>query len=329
VTASVRRRFVLAAGLVAVAPWLRVQGQERRYRIGILHSSKREISVPLAEEPFLGGLAAAGYVEGRNLEVERRSADGMIERLPALARELVGANPDLIVSPSSPATAALKATGTTIPVVFCFVTDPIAAGFAESLSRPGRNFTGLSNFSAVVAGKRIELLGELIPKLSRLSIWYNPDAVNDGIELEDAKRAAARLGIQLRMTPARSPAEFESAAAATRKSGADAIYVMGNPASLAFRKEIVGLIAGLRLPAIYSNSVFADVGGLIAYAPNFPDLARRAAAYADRILRGAKPGDLPIEQPTKIDLVINLRAAKAIGVSVPQSLVFRADRVIE
>lgn len=324
-----RRQFLAAAGAMLGAPWVRAQGQARIYRIGVLQAGKREDAVKVSEEPFLRALAALGYAEGHNLVIERRYADGRLERLPALAREIVARKPDLILSPASQPTAALKETATTIPVVFCFVTDPVAFGFAQSLARPGGNFTGLSNFSAVVAGKRVELLREAVPKLNRLCAWYNPDTVSDGIELEEVKRVAERFRMQFLALRARGPAEYDEAAAATRKWAADSIYVVANPTSYVSRRQIAALIAGLKVPAIYWNSDFVEEGGLISYAADFHDLARRAAGYADKILRGAKPAELPIEQPSLLKLVVNIRAARAIGIPLSQSILQRADRVIE
>jgi putative ABC transport system substrate-binding protein len=323
-----RREFLVSLAAFAASKAY-AQRTERNYRIGFLQGGTRVDAINLFEEPFLRGLAASGYTEGGNLAVDRKYAEGKIERFPGLVAELIALKPDLILAPSSQAAAAAMAATRTIPIVFCFVTDPVAFGFADNLARPGRNLTGLSNFSAVVAGKRVELLREVIPKLKRLCAWYNPDTVNDGVELDEVRRVAAKFGMQFLALKARNPAEYAEAAAATRKWAADAVYVNANPTSYTFRKDILGLIGGLKRPAIYWNSLFVDDGGLIAYAPNFQDLAYRAAGYADKILRGAKPADLPIEQPTKLELVISLKTAKSIGISVPQSILFRADRVIE
>lgn len=324
-----RRQFLIAAGALLGAPLARAQRAARSYRIGFLQSGKREDAVSLSEEPFLRGLAELGYVGGRNLVIDRRYAEGKLDRLSALAAELVALKPDLILSPSSQATAAVKAITTTIPIVFCFVSDPVAVGFAQSLARPGGNLTGLSNFSLAIAGKRVELLREAVPKLIRLCAWYNPDTVNDAPELSEVERAAARFGMQFFAIKARNPTEYDEATAATRKWGADAIYINPNPTSYAFRKQILGLVAGLKMPAIYWNTAFVEDGGLISYAPNFHDLARRAAVYADKILRGAKPAELPIEQPTTLQLAVNIKTAKALGISIPHSILLRADRVIE
>ena len=324
-----RRQFLVAAGALLGAPWARAQSPAQRRRIAFLNAGKRDDVKKIFEEPFLRELAKAGYVEGRNLAIERRYAEGVLERLPALARELVALKPELILAPPSQSTAALKATGTSIPVVFCFVTDPVAFGFAQSLARPGGNFTGLSNFSAVIAAKRVELLKEALPGLARLCAWYNPDTASDKIELEEVRRAIARFGMQFLAVKGRNPAEYDEAAAAAKKWGADSIYVVASPTTYAFHKHIVGLVAKMRLPAVYWNADFVEDGGLMSYAPDFHDLARRAATYADKILRGARPAELAIEQPSTLELTINLRAARAIGISLPQAIILRADRVIE
>ena len=324
-----RRQFLGVAGALLAAPWGRAQSQTRTYRLGILQAGNREGAIKLSEEPFLGALAALGFAEGRNLVIERRYADSQLERLPGLAKELVALKPDLIFSPASQPTAALKALGTSIPVVFCFVSDPVASGFARTLARPGGSFTGLSNFGFEIAAKRVELLKEIVPKLRRLCAWNNPDSVVDAGELEEVKRAADRFGMEFRTFRARNPAEFEEAAAATRAWAAGGIYVTGNPTSYVHRRQIVALAAALKTPAIYWNIAFVEEGGLIAYAADFHDLARRAAVFADKILRCANPAELPIEQPTVLNLVVNLKAARAIGVTLSQAMVQRADRVIE
>jgi putative ABC transport system substrate-binding protein len=319
---------VLGAGALA-APLASVAQQQKIYRIGVLQAGTREDNDKGSGIPFASGLAELGYVEKRNLIIETRYAEGKLERLPALAAELVAMKPDLIFAPPAPATAAVKALTTTIPIVFCFVNEPVALGFAKSLAHPGGNLTGMSNFSVEIAGKRIELLKEIVPKLNRLCAWINPDAVNDAVELQAVERAAARFGMQFLAAKAQTPAEYDAAAATTRKWNADAIYINSNPSAYVNRKHVIGLIAALKKPAIYFQSGFIDDGGLIAYAVNFPELARRTAIYADKILRGAKPGDLPIEQPTKIELVLNMKTAKALGIAIPQSILLRADRVIE
>ena len=223
----------------------------------------------------------------------------------------------------------MKAATSTIPIVFCYVNDPVAVGFAQSLAHPGGNLTGLSNSSLEIAGKRIELLKEAVPAIRRVAVWYNPETASDPIELHALQSAAMALGLESHAVPARTPAEFEKAGVLTREWSADGISLTANAAAFTNRRLIVELIAGLKLPAIHWNAEFVEIGGLMSYAANFPDLARRAAHYAAKILRGAKPADLPVEQPAVFDLVVNLRAAQSLGLTLPQSLLLRADRVLE
>ena len=261
--------------------------------------------------------------------VERRYAAGNLARLPALAAEIIALQPDLIFAPEGPATAAVKALTTTIPIVFCFVNEPVALGFAQSLAHPGGNLTGMSNFSVDIAGKRVELLNELVPGLTRLATWYNPEAVNDAVELKAVEDGAAKLGMQFLAIAANKPAEYEAAAAATGEWGAHAVYLNSNPAAFANCKQIIALMAAAKLPMMYFNANFVAEGGLICYAANFPDLARRSATYAAKIFGGAKPADLPVEQPTRFELIVNLKTAKVLGITVPQMLLAQADEVIE
>ena len=325
-----RRHFMLGvAALIAAPRDGGAQNRDKSYRIGILQAGSRELTDKLSGVPFVSALAELGYVEGRNLRVETRYAEGNLERLPGLAEEIVAGKPDLIFAPAGPGASAAKARTTTIPIVYCFVNDPVALGFAQSLARPGGNLTGLSNYSHAAASKRVELLKEIVPKVARLAIWYSPDAVNDAVELREVESATARLGMQVLELKTRNPGEYEAVAAASRKWNADAVYVSSNPTNFANHKQIIALIAGLRRPAALPTTVFVEDGGLMTYTVSFPDLARRAAAYADKILRGAKPGELAVEQPNKLELVINAGTAKALGIIIPQSVVMRADRVVE
>jgi putative ABC transport system substrate-binding protein len=326
-----KRREVIAliGGSAGLWPLSTVaQAPAKTVRLGILQGGGRDAE-KLSGEPFLSELATLGYVEERNLVVERRYADGKVERLPELAAEIIAFQPDLIFAPPAPAAAAVKALTTTIPIVFCFVNEPVALGLVPSLAHPGGNLTGLSNFSVEIAGKRVELLKELVPGLTRLGAWYNPEAMNDAIELSAVQAAARRLGMEFLAVTATKPADYEPAAAATRDWRAHAIYINANPTNYANRRQIIDLVAALKIPTIYYISGFVADGGLISYAANFPDLARRAATYAAKIFRGAKPGDLPIQQPTRLDLTINLKTAQALGLAIPQALLLRATELIE
>ena len=325
------RRETVFALLALGAPPFVVQAQQpsKVWRISILQAGNRETNDRIAGVPFTSRLAELGYVVGRNLVIETRYADGKLDRLPELAAELIAVKPDLIFAPAAPASSAAKKLTSTIPIVFCYVNDPVALGFAQSLARPGGNLAGLSNFSSAVAGKRIELLKEIVPKLHRLCAWYSPDAVNDSIETHEVELAAVRLGVAYLGLKARNPADYDEAGAASRKWNADAIYVTSNPTNFTHRKQIINLVADLKKPASYTTTVFVEDGGLMSYSVKFQALARRAADYADRILRGANPGDLPVEQPTKLELAINLKTAKATGITFPQSVLLRADEVIQ
>jgi putative ABC transport system substrate-binding protein len=233
-----RRELIAFASGVLIFPSVSslAQAPPKAVRLGILWAGSREDAAKLAEEPFLSELAKLGYVEGQNLIVERRYAAGNLARLPALAAEIIALQPDLIFAAGAPGAAAVKALTATIPIVFCFVNEPVALGFAQSLAHPGGNLTGMSNFSANLAGKRIELLKELVPGLTRLAAWYNPEAMNDPVELKEVENAAVKLGIQFLAIAANKPAEYEAAAAATREWGAHAVYLNSNPAAATNRK---------------------------------------------------------------------------------------------
>jgi putative tryptophan/tyrosine transport system substrate-binding protein len=323
-----RRTFFAFVGGAALARTAFAQKSQRTFRIGQLHASPISEALKLSA-PFMPTLAEQGFVEGRNLTVDTRSAEGQLDRLPALAAELVALKPDLIVALPAPATAAVKVLTSDIPIVFAFVNDPIGLHFAASLNRPGGNLTGLSNFSVEIAAKRVELLREAFPDLRRLAIWWNPAAVNDPIELAEYKRAANVFGMEVLTIEAGNPSQYEAAATQSDQWKADGLCITSNPPAFINRRIIIELAARLGKPAIYWNTLFVQDGGLISYAVNFQDLARRAAIYAAKILRGAAPGDLPIEQPTQFELAINQRTANTLGIVFPQSISLRADRVIE
>jgi putative tryptophan/tyrosine transport system substrate-binding protein len=325
-----RRELIAFASGVLIFPSVSslAQAPPKAVRLGILQAGTREDSDKLGIEPFLDQLAKLGYVEGQNLIVERRYATDFA-RLPALAAEIIALQPDLIFAPAGSATRAVKALTTTIPIVFCYVTDPVALGFAQSLAHPGGNLTGMSTFGVEIAGKRIEMLKELVPGLMRLAIWTNPEAASDAVELKAVEDAAAKLGMQFRAIAANKPAEYEAAAAATREWGAHAVYLNSNPAADFNRKQIIALMAAAKLPMMYFAANFVADGGLISYAANYPDLARRSATYAAKIFGGAKPADLPVEQPVLLELTINMKAAQALGLLIPPYLLMRATEVIE
>ena len=286
-----------------------------------------------ARDSFLQGLRDLGYVEGRNVVIEYRSAEGKLERLPILAAELVALKVDVIVAAGGTliANAATHATNT-LPIVLVGVGDPVTSGFVASLARPGGNVTGLSALSPELVGKWVELLAQAVPGVSRVALLWQPGAVGERTEkdmLEGAAAAARALGMQLRVVEARDPADIDRAFSDIIKARAGALMIPSTPMFASERKRIVDLTAKNRLPTLFTFGEYVDAGGLMSYGPSLADLFRRAATYVDRIIKGTKPGDLPVEQPTKFELVINLKSARALGLTIPPSVVRRADRVIE
>jgi len=284
-------------------------------------------------EPFHQGMRDLGYVEGRNLVIERRYAEGRLERYPALASELVALKVDVIVaSAGTPAALAAKQATGTLPIVFIGVGDPVTSGLVTSLARPGGNVTGLSVIAPELISKRLELLTQVVPGVSRIASLWRPGALEERTErdrLERAEVAGRALGVRLQFVEARSPTELDRAFSDITRARAGALIDLEGIVFWSERKRLVELAARHRLPAVYPVRDFVDVGGLMSYGADRADLFRRAATYVDRLLKGAKPSDLPVEQPTKFELVINVKAAKAIGLEVPASLLARADQVVE
>jgi putative ABC transport system substrate-binding protein len=275
------------------------------------------------------GLRDLGYIEGQNIILEPRWAEGKHERLPGLLADLVRLNVDVIVAAATPASHAAKAATATIPIVIVAVGEPVRAGLVASLAHPGGNVTGLGLLTPDLSGKRLELLLEIAGKASRVAILMNPDNPVSAIFLEETQAAARRAGIELQRVDARTPQEIEPAFGIITESRADAIIVFDDPVLWSHRPRIAALAAARRLPAMYGLQDFVDDGGLMSYGPNRPDQYRRTAIFVDKILKGAKPADLPVEQPTKFDLVINLKTAQALGLTIPPTLLARADEVIE
>jgi putative tryptophan/tyrosine transport system substrate-binding protein len=316
---------VLALALVLLAAPLAASAQQppgKSYRIGLLGD------VPsFLDEAFRQGLRELGYVEGQNIAIEHRSPELKYERLPGLAADLVRLKMDVIVAASPAATEAAKRATSTIPIVFTVSGDPVADGLVASLARPGGNITGLATISPELLGKQLEILKSVAPKVSRVAVLQNPNT-HRGV-LRQAEGAARALGVQLQILEARTPSEIDAAFAAMSSQRADGILVLRDAVFRAQRAQITALAAKNRLPAVYGLREEAEVGGLVAYGASVPQLYRRAATYVDKILKGAKPGDLPVEQPTKFELVINLKTAKTLGLTIPPSLLLRADQVIE
>jgi putative ABC transport system substrate-binding protein len=280
-------------------------------------------------EAFRQGLRDLGYMEGQNITIEYRWADGRFEQLPDLVAELVRLKVDVVVAAVTQASlAAKKATGT-IPIVMVAVSDPVGSGLVASLARPGTNITGTSSMTAEVVGKQLELLKETLPKISRVAALWNPaNPVFQAIQRRETEVAARALGVQLHILEARGPDEIDRAFAAMAKERTKALLVLGDPVFYSHRKRIADLAAKHRLPTVSGTREYVEAGGLMAYGTSFSDMYRRAAYYVDKILKGTKPADLPVEQPMKFELVINLKTAKQIGLTIPQSVLYRADKVI-
>jgi putative ABC transport system substrate-binding protein len=280
-------------------------------------------------EAFRQGLRELGYVEGRNIAIESRWAEGNYDRYPAFAADLVRLKVHVIVTVGGAATKAAKQVTATIPIVMSLVTEPVASGLVSSLARPGGNVTGTSMMASDLAGKQFEMLKQAVPKASRVALLWNPANPGGAAQLREAKTAARALGLRLQALEARAPQEIDSAFAAMTRERADALVVLGDAILYNQRKQIAELAAKSRLPSASALREYAEAGGLIAYGTDSLDLERRSTAFVDKILKGAKPADLPVEQPTKFELVINLKTAKALGLTIPQSILVRADEVIQ
>lgn len=297
-------------------------------RIGFLSSlSPSSISDRVAA--FRQGLRELGYVEGKNLAIEYRYAEGRLDRVNGLAAELVRLKVDVIVSAGPVPTRSAKKATATIPIVMAFDNDPVENGFAASLARPGGNITGLSTHYPEISGKQLEILKEVIPKLSHVAALGNSTVPGNAQALKETELAAGALGVQLQYLDIQNLSEIETAFRAARKEPVDAVLVLSNQVTTSHPKQFVELAARSRLPAIYWSPQFVDDGGLMSYSVSLNDLFRRAATYIDKILKGAKPGELPVEQPTKFEFVINLNAAKQIGLTIPPNVLARADKVIK
>jgi putative ABC transport system substrate-binding protein len=324
------RTFIatLTGGLPAAPLAVEAQRAGKVYRIGYLAVTAPTAATLPVWEGFQQGPREGGYVEGQNILIERRYSEGKAERFPDLAAELVGLQVDVIVATSTPAAkAANQATGT-IPIVMVNVGDPVGSGLVASLAHPGGNVTGLSS-QAVYGGKLLQLLHELAPGASRVAVIWDPSNPPQLPVLKDVESSGQALRIEIRAYPVRSHEELEVALAAIERERATAFLPFDGQVPTVNRRRVIEFAARKRLPAIYAGRPYTDAGGLMSYGPNLPDLFRRASNYVAKILKGAKPGDLPVEQPTKFELVINLKTAKALGLTIPPSLLQRADQVIE
>jgi putative ABC transport system substrate-binding protein len=327
-----RRQFLIAAGALLATP-LAADGQQAAKVARIGHLSPNLAAGPHLRDAFLQGLRDLGYVEGRNVVIEYRDAEGKLERLPALAAELVALKVDVILADGGTLgpRVAMQAT-TTIPIVFTSAADPVGSGLVTSLARPGGNVTGLSALGPELVGKRLELLKQAVPGIDRVAVLRGGSTLGERVlkdMLEAADVAARALGVQPQFIEARGPDEFARAFSAMTSARAGALTVLPSNMFVRERRRLVDLAAKNRLPAVYTSREFVDAGGLMSYGAHQPDLFRRAATYVDKILKGAKPGDLPIEQPTKFELVINLKTAKDLGLTIPPSVLARADDLIQ
>lgn len=325
-----RRNFLtLLAGAVSAVPLAAVAQDARKLpRIGFLGNSTATLEANLVG-PFRDGLRDLGYVEGRNILIEYRWAEGAYERLPSLIAELAALKVDVIVTAGTPAALAVQKANVSIPLVMVAVGDPVGTGLVASLAHPGRNTTGLTSIAPELEGKRLELLKEALPKVARVAVLWNPaNAYQIGSEKE-VQAAARALRVSVASLPVRNRAELDNAFAAIPREHADALLVLADRLFLHNRERIVDFVTANRLPGMNAYRELVDAGGLMSFGPSYAVMHRQAATYVDKILKGAKAGDLPIEQPAKFELVINLQTARALGITIPQSVLLRADEVIQ
>ncbi len=315
--------LVLIIATVIAGTSAEAQPSKNAPRIGFLATNRTQRT-----EAFRQGLRELGYVEQKNIFVEYRFAEGALDRLPGLAAELVRLNVEVIVTAGAAATRPAKQATAAIPIVMANDNDPVGSGFVASLAHPGGNVTGLSNLSPEISGKQLEILQEIIPKLSRVAVLGELRNPGNAQSLKDMEHAAKSSKLQLESFDVRSRADIESGFVAANKARPDAILISGGPPTTSQRKSITELAAQKHIPAIYPQSDYIDAGGLLFYGSSVNDLFRRAATYVDKILKGAKPADLPVERPTKFELVVNLKTAKQIGLNIPPNVLARADRVI-
>jgi len=325
-----RSLFLAALALCSLAGPLPADAQQagKVARIGLL-SPFSPSDTALWHQAFLQGLRDLGWVEGKNIGIEYRYAEGRNDRVPALAADLVRLKVDVIVTAVTNDSLAAKDATRTIPIVMAAAGDPVVTGLVESLARPGGNITGLSQMNPELVGKRLELLRDIVPRLSRVAVFWNPEDRISVLSWKEIQLPAQRLGIQLHSLEVRSPNDFDSAFKDAARAHAGALAIMPNPVFVTNLKRLADTAIKNRLPSMFHLREFADSGGLVAYGVDRSDLFRRAATYVDKILKGAKPADLPVEQPTRFELVINAKTAKALGLTIPQSVLIRANQVIQ
>jgi putative ABC transport system substrate-binding protein len=324
-----RRKCLLIAGMLLVAPLVAIAQQHQQvWRIGCLAVADLA-ATPQLLDAFRAGLRDHGYVDGQNVVIDCRWAEGTSIRLDNHAADLVRSKVDLILAWSTPAVIAAKRATSTIPIVMVSIADPVGSGFIASLARPGGNITGVTNLDADLAAKRFQLLREVLPKLSQMVALRNATNPSAHLQYKETLAGARSLGIELQFVDVRDPKELEGAFSAMAKSRVSALTVLADPMFISQRKQIADFAIRSRIPTIFARNENTDAGGLMSYGPTLTDQFHHAANYVDKIFKGAKPTELPVERPTRMELVINVKTAKALGLTVPQSLLIRADRVIE
>ena len=324
-----RREVVLALLAAGAAPLVAIAQTERRVlRIGYLGQANAQAHAAYLAA-FRAGMLELRWVEGRDYVIEARYADGVAQALPGVAAELVATRPQLLLASADRAALLLAQRTKTIPIVFTISQDPVGNGLAASLRRPGGNVTGLTTLVTELAAKRLQLLKEAFPRVTHVVLLFEPDNVGSVSQVKKIEGAAQRLGLRITPIELRQPADIEPGFKRAAALGAQAFMVAAGGAANSQRHEIIDRVNRLKVPAMFANSLFVEAGGLMSYAASYTDNFRRAAAYVDKIFKGAKPGDLPIEQPTRFELAVNMKTAKAIGVTFPESFMIRVDRVIE
>jgi putative tryptophan/tyrosine transport system substrate-binding protein len=325
-----RRGWLVAfLGLATASGIAKAQSPAKTFRIGILAGRTVGTQDDRVWDGFFADLRELGYVEGRNVVFERRYYDDVAKDLPAFAADLARVNVDVIVTGSIPAPEAARRATSTIPIVMTSHSDPVGSGLVASLARPGGNVTGLSLQTKDLRVRQLQLLREMLPKLGRVAVLLNPDIASHARELTEMEAAARSLDVQIQVARARAPTDFSEAFGSVTKARSDAMVTFGSAMLFLHRTALVEAAAKFRLPTVYPFSQYAEAGGLLAYGPSLRENYRRAAWYVDRILKGAKPGDLPVEQASRFELVVNVKAANALGLRLPQSLLAQADRIIE
>ena len=327
---TTRRQWLITLGAAAIAAGrLRAQDRARVPRIGVLSNASPQPRPPASVEALLEGLRALGYVEGRTIQIEFRWAEGNVQRLPELAADLVRSGVELIVATGDAPTRAARAATSRLPIVMATSGDAVGAGFVSSLARPGGNVTGMTAINPELGAKRLQLLREMLPTASRVAVLWNPVDAAHALELNAVQLAAPQLGVTLLALALRAPADLDKVFIELSRQRMDALIVFNDTTTFEARERILQLAGESRIPAMYEAAEWADAGGLVAYGVTHADLFRRSAEHIDRILKGARPADLPVEQPMRLRLSVNRKTAAALGINVPQSILLRADRMIE